>query len=204
MILSSTLTNIGEYSFSGTAIETIDIPGSVEVISAYAFADCKSLSTVICRPGLTVISESAFSGCDNLASLTVPATLKEVNDDAFKGCDSLKDVYYGGSAQSWANANKHNNASILNAAELHPNTPAPDPTKPDEPSSDGAGLKLGDLDGDGQILAKDARIALRISAKLEKPADELLKAADVNKDNEITASDARLILRVSAKLQTEF
>ena len=62
---------------------------------------------------------------------------------------------------------------------------------------------LGDADCDGDIDASDARLALRISAKLEKyPAVDTayFKNADINGDGEITAADARIILRCSAGL----
>ena len=64
---------------------------------------------------------------------------------------------------------------------------------------------LGDADNNRYISAADARIALRISAKLEKVKDNLMFIrCDVNKDGKITAKDARSILRVSAKLQDSF
>lgn len=62
----------------------------------------------------------------------------------------------------------------------------------------------GDVDGDGEVLAKDARLALRASAKLETLDAEQTKAADVNEDGKILAGDARQILRFSARLQKEF
>ena len=64
---------------------------------------------------------------------------------------------------------------------------------------------LGDADNNRYISAADARIVLRISAKLEKVKDNLMFIrCDVNKDGKITAKDARSILRVSAKLQDSF
>lgn len=62
----------------------------------------------------------------------------------------------------------------------------------------------GDVDGNGQILANDARLALRCSAKLETLTEIQMKAADVDGNNQVLADDARQILRYSAKLQTEF
>lgn len=59
----------------------------------------------------------------------------------------------------------------------------------------------GDANLDGKITAGDARIALRYSAKLEKPQEGFESASDANNDGKITAADARLILRVAAKLQ---
>lgn len=60
---------------------------------------------------------------------------------------------------------------------------------------------VGDVDGNGKITASDARIILRVSAKLDKLDDSKTKFADVNGDKKITASDARTVLRMSAKLE---
>ncbi len=62
----------------------------------------------------------------------------------------------------------------------------------------------GDVDGNGQILADDARLALRASAKLETLDEIQKKAADVDGSGDVLADDARQILRFSAKLQHEF
>ena len=61
----------------------------------------------------------------------------------------------------------------------------------------------GDANNDGKISAADARIILRISAKLEKLENYNLPFAlfDVNGDGKVTASDARKVLRISAKLE---
>lgn len=73
---------------------------------------------------------------------------------------------------------------------------------PDFDTSSGKYM-LGDVNLDGKITAADARLALRISAKLENyPAadSDVFKNTDVNADGKITAADARIILRVSAGL----
>ena len=63
---------------------------------------------------------------------------------------------------------------------------------------------LGDANLDGQITAADARIILRISAKLETLEDNKIAVEniDVNFDGTVSASDARTVLRVAAKLQS--
>ena len=58
----------------------------------------------------------------------------------------------------------------------------------------------GDINNDGKITAADARLVLRISAKLDTASDAQFKAADYNGDGKVTAADARLVLRKSAKL----
>lgn len=60
---------------------------------------------------------------------------------------------------------------------------------------------MGDTNGDGKITAMDARLSLRMSAKLDVPTASQLYAADVNGDGKITATDARKILRVAARLE---
>ncbi len=62
-------------------------------------------------------------------------------------------------------------------------------------------IMKGDLDGDLTVTASDARMALRISARLEKGTFEQLNAADADGDARITAEDARKILRVAARLE---
>ena len=62
----------------------------------------------------------------------------------------------------------------------------------------------GDVDGDGELSAADARLTLRASVRLENYAvgTPEFSAADVNHDNVIGADDARSILRASVKLET--
>lgn len=61
----------------------------------------------------------------------------------------------------------------------------------------------GDVTGDNDVTAADARIVLRASVGLEstKKYSDTFRRADVNYDNNITAADARLILRASVGLE---
>ena len=61
----------------------------------------------------------------------------------------------------------------------------------------------GDIDGNGKVNAADARLALRISAKLESPTDLQIKAGDLDGDGKISAKEARMILRFAARLEKE-
>ena len=67
------------------------------------------------------------------------------------------------------------------------------------------GIRLGDVDNDGDVDAADARAALRIAVGLDKyePTDREYIAADVNCDGSVTADDARSILRVAVKVDKE-
>ena len=65
----------------------------------------------------------------------------------------------------------------------------------------GAGVVPGDLNGDGEVKAADARLALRFAAKVDTPTAEQIVAADIDGNGKITAADARSILRAAAKLE---
>lgn len=68
-------------------------------------------------------------------------------------------------------------------------------------SAENKNYSLGDINGDGKITASDARIVLRVSAKLEEKTEIITKYGDINSDGKVSAADARKILRVSAKLE---
>ena len=63
--------------------------------------------------------------------------------------------------------------------------------------------KPGDVDGDGNITAADARLALRKAVGLETYEENspAFSACDVNFDGRVSADDARLILRGSVGLE---
>ena len=60
----------------------------------------------------------------------------------------------------------------------------------------------GDVNFDGRITAVDARIILRIAAKLETADEITTYAADIDSDSKVTAKEARSVLRFAAKLST--
>ncbi len=61
---------------------------------------------------------------------------------------------------------------------------------------------LGDINGDGNVSAADARLALRAAASLYTLTESEFTAADVDGNDKITTADARKILRVAAQLDT--
>ena len=62
---------------------------------------------------------------------------------------------------------------------------------------------LGDVDGDSDVTAADARLALRAAVELETLNDEQKAAADIDLNLEITAADARMILRMAVGLPAD-
>ncbi len=92
--------------------------------------------------------------------------------------------------------------AVVNGEENNITDPTtkPNETTTEKPTEPKPSYTLGDIDCNGKITAADARLALRISAKLETGTETQLLAADTDKNGRITASDARKILRVAANL----
>ena len=61
----------------------------------------------------------------------------------------------------------------------------------------------GDADLNGKVLANDARLVLRASARLETLTGQAFKNCDLDGSGKLTAKEARLILRYSAKLESK-
>ena len=86
VVLADTVTDIGEYSFSGcTALSSIDL-SNVTSIRANAMRDDTALSAITLSPNLKVIGYQAFrdSGASN-SSISIPESVTEIGFGAFSG-----------------------------------------------------------------------------------------------------------------------
>lgn len=85
--------------------------------------------------------------------------------------------------------------------------PVSEPPVSEDPSDDETTTAIpyvvGDLNRDGIRTSADARLVLRIAAKIDPITDsKMFVLADVNFDGRITAYDARKILRIASKMET--
>lgn len=83
--------SIGEKAFTGKARMTyVTLPKSVEIIDAYAFNNCFSLSEVS-APGVQIIGQHAFENCWSLESIDLPSATA-IGGFAFYKCSNLTNV----------------------------------------------------------------------------------------------------------------
>ena len=68
---------------------TYSIRKGTKIICDRAFADCKSLRSIVIPDGITSIGYGAFSGCESLRSLVISDSVSSIGDCAFEGCKSL-------------------------------------------------------------------------------------------------------------------
>lgn len=94
---------IGESSFNGSDLETLTIPGSIEVIPAEAFNRCENLKKVVLEEGVEYINDSAFMKCSALKELYLPSTLVYIHEHAFYSDRYLSDIYYNGTKEAVIN-----------------------------------------------------------------------------------------------------
>lgn len=87
------LEDIGHYSFVGTALEVLDLRQCIDLyyISAYAFADCKKLHTIIFPANKNITLKSfAFNNCTALQYIDkAPITKLITCPETFEGCYKL-------------------------------------------------------------------------------------------------------------------
>lgn len=178
----------------------VNIPDSVTVIEEAAFKNCTALNKITLPEDLTIVGDFAFTFCSSLKEIIIPSKVSKIGREAFGGCTSLiktvianpdctvyDDVYtISKSANIYSsadsNAKKHAEKYGLQFTEIQ--LPM-----------------IGDVDGNFNITAADARLALRISAKLYTPTDKQKTFADFDGDGTVNAADARKILRRSAHLE---
>lgn len=178
---------VGKDAFAGTPwLE--NFPSTLVIIGT-TLIKYKGDASYVSIPNLvTTIADGAFYqgdyGKDLAFKVKIPTSVKNIGNDPFFLYNSASKVYPEILVYKDSEAEKYCQSMGLNYKYA---------------------LLPGDLDGSEKITAADARIALRVSAKLEFPIenDEIKEAADINGDAEVAADDARLILRISANL-TEY
>ena len=98
--LPSTLTEIGEEAFRGSAIRSIVIPAGVSTLAEGTFYGCGRLESVELSDSISYISSSAFEKCVNLVSVKNTDKLLGIANNAFNGCKKLETFQFGESLKT--------------------------------------------------------------------------------------------------------
>ena len=95
--------SIGDYAFYYcTDLANVTLPHSVQSIGDYAFYYCTNLANVKIGNGAKSIGDYAFYRCNNLTSTLIGDSVESIGTGAFYDCSGLMNVYYRGSANTWA------------------------------------------------------------------------------------------------------
>jgi len=84
---------------SGSAVAAYDLPETVRVIKAYAFADSANLTTLRLPSQLLTIEEYAFSAATGLTGISIPETVGAIGTYAFYKAYGLRTVFFEGNSE---------------------------------------------------------------------------------------------------------
>jgi predicted heme/steroid binding protein len=124
--LSSSVSTIGNYAFSGSGLETIVIPDTVTSLHSHIFDGCSKLKNVTLPKGANVgdgmfancgsitdldifdgvnsFGSQAFSGCSGLVDVTIPNSVTSIGSSCFSGCGNLKRLVFSDSIKTVPNS----------------------------------------------------------------------------------------------------
>jgi hypothetical protein len=88
--IPDSITEIRNRAFSGSGLEHVALPQSLETIDRYAFIRCKSLQTVELNGSFKEIPDSMFYECSSLLEVSGDVVISKIGQKAFFGCTALK------------------------------------------------------------------------------------------------------------------
>lgn len=87
---------INDYMFSRrtdiTSFDELQYFAGLESITAYAFSDCTSLTSIVIPNSVKIIDTETFSGCTSLKSVVIPNSVEHIRGGAFYNCSSLTSI----------------------------------------------------------------------------------------------------------------
>lgn len=89
------LTDINEWCFESTALESVDLLNTkVTIMKDGVFYNNKSLTSIQLPNKLENFWDNAFNGCKVLNNIVMPSTVKGIYNNVFEGCEALSNVKF--------------------------------------------------------------------------------------------------------------
>ena len=99
--IPSSVTKISDWALSGSLIEKITIPATVNYIGSGTFGNCNNLKSVEILGNISIIPDQTFYNCEKLESITIPASVTEIGGNSFYNCTLLTSITYSGTEKMW-------------------------------------------------------------------------------------------------------
>lgn len=200
VVIPESITEIPLYTFF-CCVELTDVKlhDNITSIGEAAFNQCVALEKIVLPSKLVSIGSHAFYICKSLKEIEIPESVEIIEKGAFRECDALKKIVFNNTDCTIYD----DEITITKSAKLYGIKDSTADKYADKYGLDFIEIELpmiGDVDGNSDITAADARLALRISAKLLVPTETQKTAADIDKNGNVNAADARKILRIAAQL----
>ena len=114
------LTDINEWCFESTALESVDLSNNnVTIMKDGVFYNNKSLTSIKLPNKLQNFWDNAFNGCTSLNNIVMPSTVVGIHNNVFEGCTSLSNVTFN---DSYTTLGHHVFKNCPLAAVTFPNT----------------------------------------------------------------------------------
>lgn len=98
---------IGGAAFSGSILERIDFPESLNTIEHLAFSGCQNLESIKISGNIVSLNSMTFMNCKNLKSVNMPLSVRNIRNFCFDSCTSLDTIKMPFSAEIDENAFMH-------------------------------------------------------------------------------------------------
>lgn len=90
--ISANVEQLGNWCFSKTNINTIDIPSTIKNVGTYVFSKCNELTSISINADIVTIPSTLCYECMNLKNVTMSDKIKNIGYSAFAQCGKLEDV----------------------------------------------------------------------------------------------------------------
>ncbi len=169
LVLTDTITNIGDCAFEGTPVPEVEINANTDYIPIQCFNGCQTLTQVTINGPVEEIDNYAFANCPNLEKVYLPQTVTFIANSAFNNDPNVTIYCYKDSyAKTYAESKSIPYVLI-------------------------DGLKLGDVNRDGSVDVLDSIDIQKYTIDKIEFDEEQLSVADLNNDEEINVLDALII-----------
>ncbi len=83
---------IDDNALSGTEIESVVLPDTLQVIGDNAFKECVNLKDCVCPDSVVKVGNTVWEDCKELETLSVPNKNAKIGNEIVLGCFNLKNV----------------------------------------------------------------------------------------------------------------
>lgn len=80
----------------------LTLPSDITEIRQASFYGLKDITNVVIGDNVKTIGRRVFEKCENLTNLTIGSKVSSIGFYAFEECEKLEKVYFGGTADAWA------------------------------------------------------------------------------------------------------
>jgi hypothetical protein len=93
VIIAAPCSTIADRAFANSkTLASVLFPNTLTHIGNHAFENCTGFASINIPHGVRTIGTGAFSGCENLKSVVIPSTIENIGKGAFNGCVDLRSV----------------------------------------------------------------------------------------------------------------